>query len=248
MTKLLLFLLSGLFISNAYAASVMVFQESAPNASDFNANPLGSIQPFSTSGTLEEFYDYRGSEFKNTAAVSLTRNQSHLFLVDASDGLGLFVVHDNGQTNGGGRAETRVDLIGDSAAFLVQDEPAPDPQNRDSYTTNAPGTLFTAVNKWVSGFTDGYVIGALDGNWVLDLQFADASAIDSSTQAADTPTISGLETWAAISSDGSEIALVLQELRRVRLSVVPIPAALPLLLSAVAGLYFVGRWKRRNVA
>ena len=241
----MLVVLGFLIVSSAHAATVSIFQESAPGAGDFNTNLLGTIQSFSTPGTLADFYDYRASEFKNTAAVSLTRDQSHLFLVDASDGLGLFVVHDNGASNGGGRAETLVDLLGDIAAFLVQDEPLPDSTGRDSYTES--GTQFTAVNGWVSGKTDGYVIGSLDGAWMIDMQFADVSSIDPSTQAAGDPTINNLLTWAAISSDGfggqTEIALVLEEGRRVRISAIPVPPAIWLFGSGLVGLIGAARRK-----
>jgi hypothetical protein len=85
----------GFFVvSGAHAATVSVSQETSPGSGVFN--PLGTIQSFSTTGTLASFYMYSSSQFTNTAAVTLTANQSHLFIVDASDGLGLFVVHDDG--------------------------------------------------------------------------------------------------------------------------------------------------------
>ena len=86
--------------SPGYAAAVFVFQESTPGAGDFSANPLGTIQSFSTTGTLAAFYAYASEQFTNTSSVTLTEDQSHLFLVDASDGLGLFVVHDDGIGSG----------------------------------------------------------------------------------------------------------------------------------------------------
>ena len=222
-----------LFIgSPGYAATVFVFQESAPGAGDFSANQLGSIQSFSTTGTLSSFYLYASQQFTNTSSITLTEDQSHLFLVDASDGLGLFVVHDDGISRGG-NAETMVDLLGgDTATFLVQD----DPGDR-IYTDN--GTEFTARQSWQQGFTDGYVIGLLDGNWTADVQFTDVSPDLTG------PIINGLTTWAAISSDGlggqTEIALTLVEDRRVRLSIVPIPAAVWLFGSALAGLGWMKR-------
>ena len=111
------------FSSPGYATTVFVSQESAPGAGDFSANQLGTIQSFSTAGTLAGFYAYASQQFTNTGSVGLTQDQSHLFLVDASDGLGLFIVHDDGIARGG-NAETRVDLLGgDSATFLAQDDP-----------------------------------------------------------------------------------------------------------------------------
>jgi len=207
-----------------YAATVSVFQESAPGAGDFSTNQLGTIQSFSTTGTLAQFYAYASEQFTNTSSVTLTEDQSHLFLVDALDGLGLFVVHDDGIARGG-NAETMVDLLGgDTANFLVQDDPGD-----KVYTDN--GTEFQVRQSWTEGFTDGYVIGSLDGNWTADVQFTDVTPIITG------PTINGLTTWAAISSDGqggqTEIALTLVEDRRVRLSTVPIPAAIWLFGSAL---------------
>jgi hypothetical protein len=205
------------FGSEGYAATVDVFQESAPGAGDFSANPLGTIESFSTSGTLGEFYAYIGQQFSNTGSVTLTADQSHLFLVAASDGLGLFVVHDDGIASGG-NAETQVDLFGgDAASFLVQDDPG------DAIYTDT-GIEFTARQSWTLGFTDGYVIGSLDGSWSADVQFKDVSVFSG-------PVINGLTAWAALSSDGmggqTETALALVEERRVRLVNVPTPMSLP---------------------
>lgn len=237
MKKLLLLVAIGFsMVSQTHAATVFVSQESAPGAGDFTANFLGTIESFNTAGTLAEFYDYRGSEFKNTAAISLTRDQSHLFLVNASDGLGLFVVHDDGLTNGGGDAETKIDLIGgDTATFLVQDDPA-DANYSDT------GIEFTAKQRWLSGFTDGYVIGSLDGIWTIDMQFTEVFSGGSAA------IISGMDSWAAISSDGlggqTEIALALVEDRRVRLSIIPIPPAIWLFGTGLLGLIGLCRRKK----
>ncbi|MBW2245286.1 MAG: PEP-CTERM sorting domain-containing protein [Deltaproteobacteria bacterium] len=218
--------------SPGHATTVSVFQESAPGAGDFGANPLGTIQSFSTTGTLAVFYSYASQQFTNTGSIALTPDQSHMFLVDASDGLGLFVVHDDGITRGG-NAETKVDLFGgDTATFLVQDDPG-----EASYTDS--GTGFTAKQSWTQGFTDGYVIGSLDGIWTADVQFTDVFAAG--------PTINGLATWAALSSDGlggqTEIALALVEDRRVRLVVVPEPSTLWLVGSGLLGLVATARRK-----
>jgi hypothetical protein len=234
--KKLLFVAVLIIASPGYAATVFVSQESAPGAGDFSANQLGTIESFSTTGTLAEFYTYSSEQFTNTSSVTLTADQSHLFLVDASDGLGLFVVHDDGIVTGG-NAEMTVDLLGgDTAIFLVKDDPA-----EQVYTEN--GTEFAVRQSWTLGFTDGYVIGSLDGNWTADVQFTDVTPIIGG------PIINGLTTWAAISSDGvggqTEIMLTLAEDRRVRLNVIPIPAAVWLFGSALAGL---GWMRRRQIA
>ena len=221
--------------SPGHATPVSVSQESAPGAGDFGANPLGTIESFSTAGTLAAFYSYASQQFTNTGSVALTANQSHLFLVDASDGLGLFVVHDDGITLGG-NAETQVDLLGgDTATFLVQDDPG-----EAGYTDT--GTVFTANQNWTQGFTDGYVIGSLDGAWTVDIQFTDVPVPG--------PIINGLNTWAALSSDGmggqTEIALSLVEDRRVRLVLIPEPATFWLLGAAVLGPLGLARRQRAH--
>ncbi len=230
------------FGSPGYAASVDVFQESAPGAGDFSANQLGTIESFGTTGTLSEFYAYTSQQFTNVSSIALTEDQSHLFLVGASDGLGLFVVHDDGIARGG-NAETQVDLLGgDTATYLVQDDPG------DSIYTDT-GIEFTARQSWTQGFTDGYVIGSLDGNWTVDVQFKDVSIFSG-------PVINGLTTWAAISSDGlggqTEITLALEEERRVRLVNVPNRAVPvlgqfpPTLLLLGSGLLSLGMARRRK--
>ena len=70
------------FSSPGYATTVFISQESAPGAGDFSANQLGTIQSFSTAGTLAGFYAYASQQFTNTGSVGLTPDQSHLFLVE----------------------------------------------------------------------------------------------------------------------------------------------------------------------
>ena len=74
---------------------------------------------------------------------------------------------------------------------------------------------------------------------MIDMQFSDVSGIDLSTQAAGAPTIDDLFTWAALSSDGlggqTEIALALEEGRRVRINAVPVPPAIWLFCSGLLG-------------
>ena len=233
----LLVVMSFLVVSNAHATTVSVSQESTPGAGDFSANLLGTIQSFSTAGTLAGFYAYASQQFTNTSAVALTANQSQLFLVDASDGLGLFVVHDDGQSLGG-NAQTKVELFGgDTATFLVKDDPG------DAIYTDS-GIEFTVKQSWTQNFTDGYVIGSLDGSWVVDMQFTEVDAAGF--------IIRGLDTWAAISSDGlggqTEVALALVEDRRVRLSVnnIPIPPAIWLFGSGLLGLVGIARKKQAS--
>ena len=88
--------------ADAQAQTIRVSQESAPGLADFDANVLGTIQPFTTTGTAADFYDYGGvsgnaDSYGNANGASiLSVDTSHLFLVSASDGLSLFIVHDIG--------------------------------------------------------------------------------------------------------------------------------------------------------
>ena len=108
--------------------AVRVSQESAPGAGDFDANVLGSIQVFSLPGqTASATYQYGspiGSSYNGTVTTAES-SKSKLFLVQTSDGLSLFVVHDRPNDGSGGRAEMQFDLSGDpdGAARIVEDDP-----------------------------------------------------------------------------------------------------------------------------
>ena len=228
------FFVYALFSTNAIAATISVSQESAPGAGDFASNVLGTIKTFDTTGTLSGFYNYSANQYNGPA--SLTADQSHVFLVSSRDGLGIFLVHDNAQPDGdGGQAEMQMDLTGDTAGFLVYDDPE---GGRDNYNTT--GTQFQMQNIWNDGVTDGVVIGTLDGNWSVDIQFADLFD-------ADGVALLNLSSWVALSSDGlggqTELGLALEEGRRVRLSSVPVPAALWLFGSGLIGLIGAARKK-----
>jgi hypothetical protein len=190
-----------------------VSQESAPGAGDFDANILGFIDPFPTGLTAAGFYNYGGGGNPVSyggALPVLTLNQSHLFLVQGSDGLSLFIVHDRPNVaNGGGAAQMQFDLLNDLAAILVRDDPG------DGYAS-VGGNLFTSNHNWVTPNTDGLAIGSLDGAFTMFAQF--------------TASPTGLLTWHALSANGSTIDLALEDGRRVRLDIVAVPEPGTLLL------------------
>ncbi len=213
-------------VSPAHAVTIRVSQESAAGLGDFDSNVLGTLTPYSTTDSASDFYGYNTTNPASygNGTPTLSAALSHLFLVDASDGLSLFIVHDAPQTNPGGTARTAFSLTGDTASILVRDD-----ANAGYIDT---GVSFSANHNWNTCCTDGYVIGSLDGDWRVIGGFVQNA-----------PT--GLNDWSALSSDGSTLDLALELGRRVRLDLLP-DAAVPepaaaLSLLAMAGLALARR-------
>lgn len=212
----------------AHAVPVIVSQESSAGAGDFDANILGTIDPFDTLLSASDYYAYDPNEFSFKGSFPLVNDRSNLFLVNSAvDGLVLMLVHDKPLNADGGLASLRFDLTGDpnGASVLVSDEPG----EAVSFDAN---TIFMD-HEWFFCCTDGAAIGSIDGNFEAFVQFLAAPF--------------GLTEWLATSSGGSSIALSLDPNRRVRLSlgVIPEPATASLLLG-MAGLALLGR--RRKTA
>ena len=182
----------------------------------------GTIVPYSTTLSASAFYNYSNSEF-NGPWPSVTKNRSHLFLVDASDGLSLFVVHNAPTGTGGsnGSANMRFDLSGgDVADILVWDDTGESYFDGDTY--------FTSQQAWNYNYTDGLVIGSLDGNWSMDAKF--------------TSTPTGLNNgWYAYSASSDPIQLSLT--KTVELTPVPVPGAAVL---GMIGISMVGAYSRKR--
>ncbi len=214
--------------SNAYAINIRVSQESAPGAADFDANILGFVNEFNTGLTTAGFYQYNvpnGASYNgelNGGPIPVS-SLSQVFLVNASDGLSLVVVHDNPSDGSGGSTQTRWNLMGDTATQILADDPG------ENLVVSMGGTQFDSTKNWIACCTDGYAIGSLDGNWSIFGQFLTA------------PT--GITSWSVVSSDFTATPLVLTPGRRVRLDTVPEPGILALFGLGLAGLSFARRKK-----
>lgn len=186
-------------MSSAQAASfIRIMQESSPGSGNFGSISTGMIQAFTTHGTTAEYYQY-GKKFASSfsgSLLGLQTGRSHLFFVQASDGLSLFVVHSTPNNGTGGAAQMQVLLFGDTARLKFVDDIG-------EATSNAAGTVFNSNHAWLNCCTDGFALGSLDGNWQMDLQFLANPR--------------GLNSWAAYSADGKIVPLSLQPGRKIRL-------------------------------
>lgn len=234
MLTLSLFVVLGgisVFVTDAEAISIRVSQESAAGAGDFDANVLGNITSFDTGLTTAGFYQYNvpnGASYNgelNGGPLPLS-SVTQLFLINASDGLSLAVVHDNPNDGSGGFTQTRWNLTGDTAAQVLADDPG------EPVTVSMGGTQFDSTKNWVGCCTDGYALGSLDGNWAMFGQFLT------------TPT--GITSWQATTASGGNIPLTLATGRRVRLDTtapLPEPGTMLLFGSGLAG-FGLWRWKK----
>lgn len=221
LTLAALMLAVPIFIQSAEAATIIrVSQESKPGVGDFESNPLGFIEAFSTPKTTAAYYAYNAGfnlSF-NGSIPPLTAEQSHLFFVNTADGLSLFIVNDKPGNADGGFARMRFVLSGDTASLKLVDDP-------DEATENNNGTIFTGHSGWAPCCTDGLAIGSLDDNWEMSVQF--------------TALPQGINSWVAYSaSTMSTLPLVIQRGRRVQFKpvVVPVPEPSFVIPLTLAGL------------
>ncbi|MHC4718240.1 MAG: GEVED domain-containing protein, partial [Planctomycetota bacterium] len=183
------------------AGTIRVSQESVPGAGDFDANVLGYVDPYTSGLTTSGYYQYGtpyGASF-NGPAPELVSDRSHLFLVNAADGLSLFVVHDKPVDGSGGSSAMHWELTGDTLALLAEDDPG-EPVN-----VTGGGTIIDSSHGWSVCCTDGYAVGSLDGSWTMVGAFTNDVAV------------SGMNQWVVHDVDGDEIVLAFQTDRRVRL-------------------------------
>ncbi len=210
--------------SDARATTIQIAQESSLNANDFDSNILGVINPFSTSLSTSDFYSFGSSSYNGNTngGPSPLANTTQLFMLDASDGLSLIVIHDGISDGSGGNAnETWTLTGGDTASVLVSDD------GTEASATSS--TVFDTNFLWASCCTDGYAIGSLDGDWTMIGGFN---------------SFSNISTWQAVSSGFSDIPLTLATSTttgRVRLQTIPEPGTMGLVLM---GLIVLARRRR----
>jgi hypothetical protein len=187
---------------------IRIMQESSAGAGDFSDNVLGLIAPYETTLDAAGYFRYDqgdASSFNGPEPV-LVNERSHLFLVNATDGLSLFIVHDRPGNADGGGAFSRIEIQGDpDGAFRsVEDDPG------EPYGGNPGDSVFTADHVWSACCTDGVAVTGIDGlTWSLTVELSD---------------LAGMNSWAAYSPGTAPIDLVLQTGRRVKLQVIFEPA------------------------
>lgn len=197
----------------ADGARIRVSQVSRPGTGDFDQNVLGTIDSSDARKmTASGYYAYGeiADYSYNGKKPSLRTDTSHLFFVDSMEGLSLFIVHDETNDPDGGAVAMRFEVRGDpdGIRILVHDDPYSD----FDFTHAAPDSrTLTSWHRWFPCCTDGLVLGTLEGDWRVFVQFVQKDSLFGED------TIRGLTSWIALSASGSEIRLNLEKGRRVLL-------------------------------
>lgn len=157
---MLRFLALALLVSHTAAAQIMtieVAQESAPGVGDFDAHIVGTVQAYTTSGTVASFYGYNTTSrtYGNTVPATLLGNGVNTLFVVGSDGLALITLH--GPRAGGGTSgrldiATQHDL---SVGAFVNPLAVTDDAD-DTFTFANGNTRLTATTSASSNRTDGF--------------------------------------------------------------------------------------------
>ena len=235
--NVLLVLASAMLLSagQAGAAMIRVSQESGSGMGDFDSNILGRVVPIQTDLSAVEFYGWGQPPLGSYsgAVPNLLKDTSNLFFVDSAvDGLCVFIVHDSIDKSGGW-ATMYLQLDGDDASILVQDDPFP----ADVYLPFGQGVVTN--NAWLRGHTDGLAAGSLDGDWSLYASFSFRL---------------GLKHWKVYSADSDDRLSLSMDLGRVvrfdlEQDAQPAPEMMPEPLTMVGlagGVGFMARYLRRR--
>ena len=214
------------------AATIRVSQESSAGAGDFDSNILGFVNSFDGGGlTASAYYSYSSPDVSSYNGVSnggpaALANTVQNFFVDTAEGLSFFAVM---SVPGGssGSWQTHFDLSGDTVAALVADDLGEAP------TISGGGTVIDTSNGWVTCCTDGFVFGALDGNWTL---FADVGSF------------SGVSTWQVTDDGAGTVSLAIVADRRVRFDIAAEVAEPGTVAVLGLGLLGLGIVRRRRAA
>ena len=195
---------------------VQVSQESLPGAGDFSDNVLGYLTVFQTTGSAQEFYAYdipEGSSW-NGRAFSPVADRSHLLFADTTDGTTLVISHDRAIPDdaNGGRAEMKFVITGKTDGVFMSVIDDQDDIVSGPHAGDPNEIIFTTQHQWDMCCTDGLAISDLEKDWIVDVVFTNTDSNN------DTDAIEGLTHWMAISADGRDLPLSLEEDRWVRLS------------------------------
>lgn len=218
--------------------TVRISQETSPGAGDFNKNVLGTMKPFETQATTEIFYGYADACYcGDFIKLRLLPNRTQMVFLDAADGMTFMVVHDDGEQDvDGGWTEMRFELIGDPDGMYrsVYDDPEDVVPDSDIYTGEPGDRVFTSAHLWSQCCTDGDAFtgfGASDRPPVYGMkEYVPVSLLVQFTEVDGDPSttpIVGVDTWTAVSANGQEFGLVLEEGRRVRFDVIQTPDTCP---------------------
>ena len=160
MNKLITYISTLLLLSAPLSAvTINVLQETGSGTGIFN--PLGTIDSFNTAGTLSGYYNLTNFSYGGTSPAAASET-ALFFFVDGSDGLGFFTVLDANDATGGNASLTYALAGSPGSAVVVSDDPG---------ELAGGAGAFTGTYVWLGAFTDGGVIGAINGLWQLDVSF-----------------------------------------------------------------------------
>lgn len=185
----------------------------------FDANVVGVIKPWATTGTARSFYAYGTPiPFSFNGPMPLTNNRLHLFFAQTSDGLTAGGVFDRPNGTGGGSASLRRWIRPRSAE--LQDISGVDREGNYCSYFYFPGNdnwiLHWQRQEWSAAETDGWMDVINDTTWTA-FQVAFAESTEQycdgyGEYCSDRSTLySGLDSVAAMSADGSITPLRLDQ-------------------------------------